>query len=146
MDDNRSSYRDLFNFFVNLFIAMVTIGLAVYAIYIAGGIEAMTQPLPPIVLAAFGLAFIFVIWALINGLKMIRTPKGKSLEEFIETINQLKPSIDKAKTNQEDSKPKIDIELKINTADISKMKAEQLKAFVDSITELINLTRFNSKP
>jgi hypothetical protein len=46
----RENFSDKFNWFTNMFVATISMALAIYAIYIAGGSKAMTQPLPPIVL------------------------------------------------------------------------------------------------
>jgi ABC-type transport system substrate-binding protein len=89
MENQRSIYRDQFNLFAHFFTAMVSIGIAVYAIYIAGGVEAMTQPLPTVVLVAFGLAFLAAVLAFISWWNMHRTPKDKRLDQLIDKVNNL---------------------------------------------------------
>ena len=82
MDDKCSRYRNTFDFFVNGFMAMVSISVSAYAILLVGG-SAMTQPLPPIVLVGFAIASMFAIAALYSGIMMLRTPKDTRLDDLI---------------------------------------------------------------
>ncbi|HEX9897179.1 MAG TPA: hypothetical protein VGA85_05935 [Dehalococcoidales bacterium] len=94
MDDKRSLYREHYSFFVTGFFAIFSISLAVYAIYVSGGGEAMTQPLPPLVWIGIIISGIFAILAIYNGIKMITTPKDNRLNELIQVVKDLKPSKD----------------------------------------------------
>jgi ABC-type Fe3+-siderophore transport system permease subunit len=127
MESKRSFYRNQFVFFVNGFMAVLSLSLAVYAIYVAGGRQAMIQPLPPIVLALLGLAFVFAIMAIISAIRMFTSPKDTRLDELITAVKELK---------QNATEPNVSIQTKIDTADISEMNVEQLKAVSDFINEL----------
>ena len=86
----KSAFNDKFSWFTNMFVAILGTSLAVYAIYIAGGIEAMIAPLPPIVIALLVLAGIFALLALYNGIRMIFAPKDTRLDDLINAIRELK--------------------------------------------------------
>ena len=109
--------------------AVLSIGIAVYAIYIAGGEEAMTQPLPPFVIGFFVLAGIGVSIALYNGIRMIIAPEDKRLDDLINAVKALQNA-------EYSNNPKITIETKIDMADIAKMNPEQIVAFRELISKM----------
>ena len=92
MDDKRSLYRNKFDFFVSGFISMFSLSLAVYAIYISGGDEAMNHPIPLLVWIGIIIAGIFGILAIYNWIRAITTPKDNRLDNLIQAVKDLKPS------------------------------------------------------
>jgi hypothetical protein len=91
MDNKRSSYSNKFDFFVSMFISAFMVSLAIYAIYISGGVNAMNQPIPVLVWIGFIIAGIFCILAIYNAIKMWNTPKDTRLDDLIQAVKDLKP-------------------------------------------------------
>ncbi|HUV75313.1 MAG TPA: hypothetical protein VMW00_01530 [Dehalococcoidales bacterium] len=121
-------YSNKFDFFAYGFMALVSMGLSVYAIYLLGG-TSMTQPLPTIVLPFLIAAGLFALMALYSRIRMWFAPKDTRLDDLINAVKALR--------NTDDSNiPKITIDTKIDTADISSMNAEQLDKVSDIIKQL----------
>ncbi|MBA7650823.1 hypothetical protein ES703_58634 [subsurface metagenome] len=113
-------YSSKFDFFAYGFMALVSMGLSIYAIYLVGG-TSMTQPLPAIVLPFLILAGLFALMAIYNGIRMWFAPKDTRLDDLINAVKALQNTDD-------NNSPKITIDTKIDTADIAKMKKEQTDA------------------
>ena len=91
MENKHSSYSNKFDFFVSGFISIFSLSLAVYAIYISGGVKAMNQPLPLLVWIGIIIAGIFCLFAIYNGIKMVNTPRDTRLDDLILAVKDLKP-------------------------------------------------------
>jgi len=121
-------YSNKFDFFAYGFMALVSMGLSIYAIYLVGG-TSMTQSLPTIILPFLILAGLFALMAIYNGIRMWFAPKDMRLDDLINAVKALR--------NTDGSNlPKITIDTKIDTADISSMNAEQLDKVSDIIKQL----------
>jgi hypothetical protein len=124
---SRESFNDKFNFFSNGFLALVGMGLSLYAIYIVRG----DNMIPPIAIWAFlGLAGVFALLSIYSGIKMIMTPKDTRLDDLIKTVNDLKWDKNNVSNN------KVNLELKIDATDISKMIPEQQETIIKIINNL----------
>lgn len=87
----------------------------------------------PIVIWAFiVLAGVFAIVALISGIKMMMSPEDKRLDDLIKAVNDLGQDINNTSNN------KVNMELKIDAADISKMTPEQQETVIKVINNLKN--------
>jgi hypothetical protein len=108
---------------------MVSIGLAIISINLVGG-NIMTEPMPILSIAFIGLGILFGFVATFFGIRMKCAPKDTRLDDLIKAVNNLEK--DKNNTNNN----KVNIELKIDAADISKMTPEQQVTVIKVINNL----------
>jgi hypothetical protein len=106
MENEHNSYSNKFDFFVSGFISIFSLSLAIYAIYVSGGVKAMNQPLPLLVWIGIIIAGVFCLFAIYYGIKMVNTPRDTRLDDLILVVNDLKPK-DKI-PNAEDIQNRLD--------------------------------------
>jgi len=102
MDNKHSGYTSKYNFFVSLFVAVVSLIFSICLVYIANGSAAMIQPMPKVLWGFLGVAFIALIFLIYNGTKMYTSRKDTRLDTLISNatiltaeVKNLKDTIDK---------------------------------------------------
>ena len=121
MNSRYNEFKDKFNYFSSFFLAMVSVGLAIFSFYIVGG-DTLTKPMPILSVIFIGLGLLFAVLALYYGVCMKCTPKDTRLDELLKTVSDLKQHAEANNGNDT-----FTISLNIN-GDLSQMKTEQLEA------------------
>lgn len=119
----RTNFNNKFDWFSSMGVGFASLMLSVYAIYLAMEGKPMTQ-LVWILLVVPG---IYILFSFYYGIKMHTAPRDTRLDDLIEAIKQL---------TLLNGNLKINIDFKGDTADISKMNAEQLKVTSDFMNQL----------
>jgi uncharacterized membrane protein len=129
MDSRYNEFKDKFNYFSSLFLAMVSIGIAIISINLVGR-NIMTEPMPILSFVFIVLGIFFGFVAIFNGIRMRCTPKDTRLDDLIKAVDSLKQDKNNISNN------KVNMELKIDAADISKMTPEQQETLIKVINNL----------
>ena len=80
MGNSRKEYQKRIDTLFNIFIAMVSLGLALYALYVAKGNKLMTTLLST--WGCFIIAFIAFVWAIYILIQMKKLPKETEKKSF----------------------------------------------------------------